>query len=77
MKDPRADLRRAMLGYKAALKESARGEEGIASALAIMADELERQGQPETADMLQQACHHHRATSIKNRAIAASLSMGD
>jgi hypothetical protein len=55
----------------------AQEQEGLAFDLAMLADELERQGQPETADLLQQACHHHRASSIKSRAIAASLSMAD
>jgi len=52
-------------------------EESIASVLALLADELERQGQPETADMLQQAGHQHRAASIQSRALAASLQMAD
>lgn len=52
-------------------------QEGLASHLAMLTDELERQGQPETATLLQQACHRHRASSIKSRAIAASLSMDD
>ena len=56
--------------YKAALEGMAQVEESIASALAMLADELERQGQPETADMLQ-----HRAASIQSRALAASLQM--
>jgi hypothetical protein len=70
MKDPAPD-------YKAALEGMAQVEESIASVLALMAGELERRGQPETADMLQQAGHQHRAASIKSRALAASLQMAD
>jgi hypothetical protein len=55
----------------------AQEQEGIAFHLAMLADELERQGQPDTPDLLQQACRHHRVSSIKSRAIAASLSMAD
>jgi hypothetical protein len=63
--------------YKAALEGIAQVEESIASVLAMLAAELERQGQPETADMLQQAGHQHRAASIQSRALAASLQMAD
>ncbi|EIM26695.1 hypothetical protein MicloDRAFT_00032450 [Microvirga lotononidis] len=77
MKDPAAELRQAASDYKAALKKMAQVQEGLASHLASLADELERYGQPETADLLQQACHRHRASSIKSRAIVASLSMAD
>jgi hypothetical protein len=77
MHDPAAELRQMASDYKAALEKVAQEQEGLAFHLAMLADELERQGQPETANMLQQACHHHRASSIKSRAIAASLSMAD
>jgi hypothetical protein len=77
MNYPAAELRRVASDYKAALQKVAQEQEGLASDLAMLADELERQGQPETADLLQQACHHHRISSIKSRAIAASLSMAD
>jgi hypothetical protein len=77
MEDPAAELKRVASDYKAALEKVAHEQEGLASDLAMLADELERQGQPETADLLQQACHHHRASSIKSRAIAASLSITD
>jgi hypothetical protein len=77
MRDPAAEVKRAILGYKAALVRAALVEEGIASQLAMMADEMDRQGQPKVADMLQQAGHHHRAASIRSRAIAASLKVAD
>jgi hypothetical protein len=77
MNYPAAELRRVASDYKAALQKVAQEQEGLASDLAMLADELERQGQPETANLLQQACHHHRISSIKSRAIAASLSMAD
>jgi hypothetical protein len=51
--------------------------EGLASELARLANELDQQGQPETADMLLQASHYHRASSIRSRAIAASLNRAD
>jgi hypothetical protein len=59
--------------YRAALDMAAETEEIFASQLALLADELERQGQPATADLLQQACHRHRASSMINRALALSL----
>ena len=77
MQDPAAELRRVVSDYKAALEKVAQVQEGLAFHLAMLADVFERQGQPETADLLQQACHHHRASSIKSRAVAASLSMAD
>jgi hypothetical protein len=77
MKDPASEARRANSDYKAALEGMAQVEESIASVLAMLADELDQQGQPETADMLQQAGHHHRSASIKSRALAASLLVAD
>jgi hypothetical protein len=77
MEDPAAELRRMASDYKAALEKVAQEQEGLAFHLAMLANELERQGQPETADLLQQACHRHRISSIKSRAIAASLSTAD
>jgi hypothetical protein len=76
MRDP-ADVRRAVLDYKAALENAAQAQEALASHLALLADELEHQGQPELADMLQQTGHEHRASSIKHRALAASLMASD
>jgi hypothetical protein len=75
MKDPAAELRRTALDYRAALEKGAQVEEGIASTLAMMAAELNRQGQSQIAEMLQQASHYHRSVSIKSCAIAASLSV--
>jgi hypothetical protein len=72
MRDP-ARVRRATLEYKAALENAARAEEALASHLALLADEYSQQGQPELSSMLQQTSHEHRASSIKNRALAASL----
>jgi hypothetical protein len=77
MKDPAAELRQTASDYKAALEKMAQEQEGLALHLAMLAGELEQQGQPETADLLQQASHHHRLSSIKSRAIAGSLSMAD
>ena len=77
MKDPASEARRANSDYKAALEGMALVEESIASVLAMLAEELSQQGQPETADMLQQAGHHHRSASIKSRALAASLLVAD
>jgi hypothetical protein len=77
MDDPAAELKRVASDYKAALEKVAHEQEGLASHFAMLADELERQGQPETADLLQQACHHHRVSNIKSRAIAASLNTAD
>jgi hypothetical protein len=73
MKDPAAEVNQVTSDYKAALDKVAQVGEGIASEFARLADELDRQGQLETADMLLQASHYHRASSIRSRAIAASL----
>jgi len=77
MQDRVAQLRQAALDYKAALEEVAHVYDGLASSLILMADELDRQGLSETADMFEQASHHHRAGSIRSRAIAASLKIAD
>ncbi len=76
MRDP-GEVRRAVLDYKAALENAAQAQEATASHLALLADELERQGQPKLAHSFQQTCHQHRASSIKYRALAASLVMSD
>jgi hypothetical protein len=76
MQDPAIQASRAALDYKAALEKVAQVDEAIASTLTLLADELDRQGQPEIADMLQQASHRHRSASIKSRAIAASGAYG-
>jgi hypothetical protein len=77
MKEPAVRLKRVTSDYKAALEKMAQLGEDLASDLARLADELNRQGQPETADMLLQASHHHRASSIRSRALAASLNTAD
>jgi type VI protein secretion system component VasK len=76
MQGPTTQARQVALDYKAALEKVAQEQEGLASDLAMLADELERQGQPETACLLKQASHHHRASSIRSRAIAASGAYG-
>jgi hypothetical protein len=77
MKEPAVGLKRVTSDYKAALEKMAQLGEDLASDLARLADELDRQGQPETADMLLQASHQHRTSSIRSRAIAASLNTAD
>jgi hypothetical protein len=77
MKESAVGLKRVNSDYKAALEKMAQLGEDLASDLARLADELDRQGQPETADMLLQASHHHRTSSIRSRAIAASLKPAD
>jgi hypothetical protein len=67
-----AEVRRATLDYKAALENAAQAQDDLASQLALLAGELKQQGQHELADMLRQTSHEHRASSIKNRALAAS-----
>ncbi len=76
MREP-ANVRRAVLDYKAALEDVARAHEALASHLALCANDLEQHGQPKLTDLHQQACHQHRASSIKYRALAASLVMSD
>jgi hypothetical protein len=77
MNDPAAEVNRATSDYQAALEKMAQIQEGLASELARLADELDRQGQSETADMLLQGSHYHRASSIRSRAIAAALDRAD
>ena len=60
MRNPAVEAAQAILDYKAALEGMAQVEEAMAVQMAMLAEELERQGQPRTAEMLQQACHHHR-----------------
>jgi hypothetical protein len=76
MRDP-PDVRRAALDYKAALESAAQAHEALASRLALLANNLEQYGQPKLTDLHQQACHQHRASSIKYRALAASLKVHD
>ena len=66
-------MKRAGQDYRDALEHSAQIEEVLASQFAMLADELERQGQNRVADLLRGASRHYRAASIKSRAIAASI----
>ncbi len=77
MRDPAAEVNQAALAYKAALDDIAQTPDTLASQLTRLANEVERQRQPALADGLQRACHHHRASSIKYRALAASLMVFD
>jgi hypothetical protein len=77
MPDPAAEVKQATLDYKAALDDIAQTHDALASQLAGLANEVERQRQPALADAIQQAGHHHRASSIKYRALAASLKVSD
>jgi hypothetical protein len=58
---------------KQALEDFARQEEILASELASLAAELERQGQPGIAAMLQQASHRYRISSARNHTLAMAL----
>ena len=66
-------MKQAHQDYRDALEHTAQIEEVLATQFAMLADELERQGQHRVADLLQGASRHHRAASIKSRAIAASI----
>ena len=66
MKETRQD-------YKHVLEHTAKSEEVLASQFAMLADELERQGQPRIAEFLQVTSRHHRDRSLKSRALVASL----
>ena len=66
-------MKRAGQDYRYTLEHSAQIEEVLAAQFAMLADELERQGQHRVADLLQGASRHHKDRSIKNRAIAASI----
>jgi hypothetical protein len=63
----------ARRNYKVVLVKSALFEETLASHFSALADEIEKQGHPSIAEMLQQASHRHRAFSLKSRAIAANI----
>jgi hypothetical protein len=58
------------------LEDFARNEEILASELVSLAAELERQGQPRVAAMLQQASHRYRISSAQNRTLAMALDQG-
>jgi hypothetical protein len=61
---------------KQALEEFARNEKVLASELALLAAELERQGQPGIAAMLQQASRRYGISSAQNRTLAMALDRG-
>jgi hypothetical protein len=58
------------------LEEFARKEKVLASELALLAAELERQGQPGIAAMLQQASRRYGISSAQNRTLAMALDQG-
>jgi hypothetical protein len=66
-------MQHACRDYRDALEHTAQKEEALSAQFAILADELERQGQPRIAEFLQVASRHHRDRSIKSRALVASL----
>jgi hypothetical protein len=66
-------MKQARQDYRDVLEHTARSEEILATQFAMLAEELERQGQPRIAEFLQVASRHHRDRSIKNRALVASL----
>ena len=59
--------------YRHVLEHAAQSEEILADQFAMLANELERQGQPRIAEFLQGSSRHHRDRSTKNRALIASL----
>ena len=61
---------------KQALEGFARKEMALASELALLAVELERQGQPGIAAMLQQASRRYGISSAQNRTLAMALDQG-
>jgi ferritin len=66
-------MKRAYQNYRDVLEHTAHTEEVLAAQFARLADELERQGQPQIAEFLQVASRHHKDRSLKNRALVASL----
>ena len=66
MKETRQD-------YKHVLEHTAQSEEVLATQFAMLADELERQGQPRIAELLQVTSRRHRDRRLKSRALVASL----
>jgi fructose-specific phosphotransferase system IIC component len=72
-----AEAQRVALAHKAALEQSAQAQDAMATRLAMLADELERQGQSTAAEMLQKASRRYRAYSMADRAIAAGFGTPD
>jgi hypothetical protein len=58
------------------LEGFARKEMALASELALLAVELERQGQPGIAAMLRQASHRYGISSAQNRTLAMAADQG-
>jgi hypothetical protein len=73
VRDP-AKAQQSAAVYRQALESAVQIEDLVASHFALLADELERQGQSDIADMLQEASHYHRANSMMNRALMTALS---
>src|SRR4051812_19709820 len=71
-----ADAEPDGLGCRQALEDFARKEEILASELALLAVELERQGQPGIAAMLRQASHRYGISSAQNRTLAMAMDQG-
>jgi hypothetical protein len=59
--------------YRNALAMVATTDEVLASQFALLAGDLEHQGQAWIAAMLRQASHRHKAAGIKSRALASAL----
>ena len=72
MRDP-ARAQQSAAAYRQALESAVQIEDVVASHFALLADELERQGRPDIADMLQEASHYHQANSMMNRALMTAL----
>ena len=72
MRDP-ARAQQSAAVYRQALESAVQIEDVVALHFAMLAGELERQGQPRIADMLQEASQHHRANSMMNRALMTAL----
>ena len=66
-------MEQALQDYRDALEYTAQTQEVLATQLAMLAEELERQGQHQIAELLQGASRRHRALGLKNRLIAASV----
>ena len=73
MRDP-AKAQQSAAVYRRALESAVQIEDIVASHFALLADELERQGRPDIAHMLQEASQHHRDNSMMNRALMTALS---
>jgi len=77
MKSPASETGQCVPEDPAVLEYAAQMEEGLAWYLGMLAAEMDRVGNSYGADMLRQACHYHRASSIKNCALAITLKVFD